>query len=544
MNKLINALLNPALYVHAVDKIELVETHISWVILTGDFAYKIKKPVNFGFLDFSSLQKRKFYCEEELRLNRRFAPQLYLGLVTITGTEDLPSFQDDGEALEYAVKMKQFPSESVLSNLLDNGDLRERHMDRLAQKIAEIHDKAAVADPESKFGLIEAVTQPVSENFLQIREHLQAPEILKQLEKLETWSNGAKRRLQTNISKRKQQGYIRECHGDLHLGNIILLQEKVIPFDCLEFNENLRWIDVLSEIAFLIMDLDNRQRPDLSRRLLNRYLEYSGDYSHLAMLQYYMVYRAMVRAKVNALQLNQAETEQQQINASLQQCQDYITLGNLYIADRKPILIITHGYSGSGKTTISQFILEAIPAIRIRSDVERKRLFKDQTSANNEVEKNNDTHAEINAGIYNNESSAKTYDHLRMLAEDIILAGLSVIVDAAFLQAEQRQQFSQLAELLNVPFRIIDCHADHSILEQRISARQIYGDDASDASLDVLLHQQENNAPLTEEELLLSFSMDKTEASSIKTVTDHLLALMHGHASPDSFSDNDLLKHT
>ena len=141
MTKLINALLNPSLYDHAVDKIELVETHISWVLLTGDFAYKIKKPVNFGFLDFSSLQKRKYYCKEELRLNRRFAPQLYLDLVTITGTEDLPSFHENGEVIEYAVKMKQFPSECLLSNLLDNGDLRERHMDRLAQNIAEFHDK-------------------------------------------------------------------------------------------------------------------------------------------------------------------------------------------------------------------------------------------------------------------------------------------------------------------------------------------------------------------------------------------------------------------
>ncbi len=544
MTKLINALLNPSLYDHAVDKIVLVETHISWVLLTGDFAYKLKKPVNFGFLDFSSLEKRKFYCKEELRLNRRFAPELYLDVITITGTEDQPSLKGEGEVLEYAVKMKQFPSESLLSTLLDSGDLREVHMDWLAQVIADFHQKADIAEAESKFGTLKAVVQPVSENFQQIRQQVQDPDILLQLDSIEKWSTDAFKRLEPEFRKRKEHGYIRECHGDLHLGNIILLHEKVIPFDCLEFNENLRWIDVLSEIAFLVMDLDDHQRPDLSRRLLNKYLEYTGDYSHLAVLQYYMVYRAMVRAKVNALQLDQDESDQRKIDSVLRECKSYISLGNLYITDRKPLLIIMHGFSGSGKTTISQFILEALPAIRIRSDVERKRLLKDQDSDSRGEVKNHKTQSGINEGIYSKESSNITYDHLRILAEDIILAGLSVIVDAAFLQTEQRKRFSQLATLLNVPFRIINCHAEHSILEQRLIERQIYGSDASDATLDVLFHQQENHDPLTEEEISQSFSMDKTEASSIKTVTDHLLALMHGHAAPDSFSDNEILKHS
>lgn len=544
MTKLINALLNPSVYDHAVDKIVLVETHISWVLLTGDFAYKLKKPVNFGFLDFSSLEKRKFYCKEELRLNRRFAPELYLDVITITGTEDQPSLKGEGEVLEYAVKMKQFPSESLLSTLLDSGDLREVHMDWLAQVIADFHQKADIAEAESKFGTLEAVVQPVSENFQQIRQQVQDPDILLQLDSIEKWSTDAFKRLEPEFSKRKEHGYIRECHGDLHLGNIILLHEKVIPFDCLEFNENLRWIDVLSEIAFLVMDLDDHQRPDLSRRLLNKYLELTGDYNHLAVLQYYMVYRAMVRAKVNALQLDQDVSDQRKIDSVLRECKNYITLGNLYITDRKPLLIIMHGFSGSGKTTISQFILEALPAIRIRSDVERKRLLKNQDSDSRGEAKNHKTQSGINEGIYSKESSNITYDHLRILAEDIILAGLSVIVDAAFLQTEQRKRFSQLATLLNVPFRIINCHAEHSILEQRLTERQIYGSDASDATLDVLFHQQENHDPLTEEEISQSFSMDKTEASSIKTVTDHLLALMHGHAAPDSFSDNEILKHS
>ena len=544
MNKLINAMLNPTVFDHTVDEIELLETHISWVILTGDIAYKIKKPVNFGFLDFSSLEKRRHFCQEELRLNRRFAPQLYLDVISITGSEEQPVINGDGEVLEYAVKMRQFPSDCLLSTRLDTGDLRELHMDWLAQVIADFHLQADVAETESEFGTPAAIDQPVSENFQQIRHQIQDPDIRLQLDSIEKWSTDTFSRLEPELRRRKQNGYIRECHGDLHLGNIILLHEKVIPFDCLEFNENLRWIDVLSEIAFLVMDLDDHQRPDLARRLLNKYLEQTGDYNSLAVLQYYKVYRAMVRAKVNALRLNQDGLDQQEIDSVLRECKNYITLGNLYITDRKPVLIIMHGFSGSGKTTISQLILEALPVIRIRSDVERKRLLKDQRPDSSDEDKSHKINSGINEGIYSKESSSMTYDHLQMLAEDVILAGMSVIVDAAFLQAEQRKQFSQLASTLNVPFRIIDCHAEHSILKQRITERKTYGSDASDATLDVLFHQLENHDPLTEDELSQSFTIDRTEAASIKTVTDHLLALMHGHATPDIFSDNEILKHS
>ncbi|GMR06118.1 MAG: AAA family ATPase [Gammaproteobacteria bacterium] len=531
MTKLINALLNPSVYDHAVDKIELLQTHISWVILTGSYAYKIKKPVNFGFLDFSSLEKRRYYCEEELRLNRRFAPQLYLGVITITGSEELPAINGTGAVLEYAVKMRQFPTGSLLINMINAGDLREIHMDWLAQNIASFHQQTDVA--EAEFGTLATVEQPVKENFMLIRQLVQNTEILKQLDAIERWGADAFIRLETEFRQRKQDGFIRECHGDLHLGNIILLHEKIIPFDRIEFNENLRWIDVLSEIAFLVMDLEDHQRPDLGRRFLNKYLELTGDYSNLNIFQFYKVYRAMVRAKVNALQLKQEGMAQSQINAIYKQCENYVNLGSSYIIDQKPVLIIMHGFSGSGKTTVSQFIVEALPVIRIRSDIERKRLHKQKNSEKNQ--------SGINKGIYDEETSRKTYNHLRRLSEDILLAGKSVIVDGAFLQSKQRKKFAQLASILGMPYRIIDCHAERRILKQRISERQMYGNDASEASLNVLYNQQENHDPLTDEERAISFTMGSTEAMAIKTVTDHLSALIYGHAVPDSFPDENTL---
>lgn len=532
MTKLINALLKPEAYSHPVDRVELLQTHISWIILTGDYAYKIKKPVDFGFLDFSSLEKRRHYCEEELRLNQRFAEKLYLDVVTITGSVDQPYINGEGEVLEYAVKMTQFPSESLLSTLLDRGDLRETHIDRLATNIASFHLQTKVAETDSTFGTLSAVVQPVQENYRQIRQQIKQVGLVTQLNEIEEWSAHALENLQTVLIDRKENGFIRECHGDLHLGNITLWNEEIIPFDCIEFNENLRWIDVLSEIAFLVMDLDDHLRPDLARRLLNKYLELNGDYSSIGILQYYKVYRAMVRAKVYSLRLGQDDMSQQEIESVHSEVENYTALASHYITDSQPLLIIMHGFSGSGKTTISQFILEALPAIRIRSDIERKRLFQDSTTDNTIAGDNGETSSEINEGIYSGDSTMMTYDHLRCLSEDIILSGMSVIVDAAFLHADQRKRFSQLASLLNVPFRIIDCRAEHTILEQRITERRKYGSDASEATLDVLFHQQENHDPLNDEETAVCLTIDKTEAMTIKTVTDELNTLIHGHSAP------------
>jgi len=485
--------------------------------------------VNFGFLDFSSLEKRRYYCGEELRLNRRFAPDLYLDVIAITGAENDPLINGPGEVLEYAVKMRQFPTESLLINMIDAGELREVHMDWLAQSIASFHQQTDVAETESEFGTLTAVEQPVKENFLLIRHHVQNTEILKQLDAIERWCADTFIRQETTFRQRKQDGFIRECHGDLHLGNIILLHEKIIPFDCIEFNENLRWIDVLSEIAFLVMDMEDNQKPDLGRRFLNKYLELTGDYSNLNIFQFYKVYRAMVRAKVNALQLKQAGMAQSQINAIDKQCENYVSLASRYIIEKKPVLIIMHGFSGSGKTTISQFVLEALPVIRIRSDIERKRLHK--------LRPEEKSQSGINQGIYDEEASRKTYDHLRRLAEDVLLAGKSVIVDGAFLQAKQRKPFAQLASVLDMPYRIINCHAEQVILEQRISERKMLGNDASEASLKILNNQLENHDPLTDEERAISFTIDSTEAMAIKTVTDHLSALIYGYTGPESFSD-------
>ena len=283
-NALLRELLQPDIYGHETYSIRLVETHCAWVILTGTYAYKIKKPVNFGFLDFSTLEKRKFYCEEELRLNRRFAPDTYLDVVTITGTPARPQLDGDGEALEYAVRMRQFPDNVLLSQLASRQELEAEHIDQLIATISDFHRHADRAGESDHFGAPENIHHWVRENFQHIRPLLASLSEKADVELLQVWSENEYSRLTTVLQQRKHSGAIRECHGDLHLGNITLIDGRVTPFDCIEFNPALRWIDTCSEIAVVLMDLDERGLAQFSYRFLNGYLQETGDYAGLAVL--------------------------------------------------------------------------------------------------------------------------------------------------------------------------------------------------------------------------------------------------------------------
>jgi hypothetical protein len=506
---LIQALHNPACYGHPVQDIRVVETHISWVLLTGPFAYKIKKPVNFGFLDFSTLEQRRFYCEEELRLNRRLAPQLYLELVRIIGEPTTPVLNGPGAVIEYAVKMVQFPQEAQLDRMLARGALGPEHIDRLAQELGEFHGRIDIAGNDKPFGEPENVYEPVHQNFEQIRPRID-PQDQAQLRRLEIWSELTFAELKQSFAERKQRGFIRECHGDAHLANMAWLDDvqehecregqgwpraagRVVLFDCLEFNANLRWIDVMSELAFVVMDIDDRGRPDLARRALNAYLEHTGDYAGLSVFRFYLVYRALVRAKVACLRLRQnglSEKEQQQAR---DQYRSYADLADRYIQASTASLIITHGLSGSGKTTVTQSLLETEDAVRVRSDVERKRLHGLASQAR--------SGSGIDTGLYSTEAGQRTYTQLATLAEIILRAGYTAIVDAAFLKRAQRDQLHAVAKHMRAPFAMLDIGASENVLRERVRRRAQRGHDASEADLAVLAQQLATQEPVTAEEL-------------------------------------------
>lgn len=497
-NTLIQNLQNPALYDHPITNFKVIETHISWVILTGEFAYKIKKPVDFGFLDFSTLEKRKFYCQEELRLNQTIAPHIYLDVLTIHGSEENPNLGNDGPVIEYMLKMREFSQDLLFNQLLAKELLTRDHISQLAKKLGEIHLQANRNAPAA-LGTAEQVHEPVVQNFDQCEPFLTLPTDLAQLKQLRNWANEQYDLLVPILRERKELGFIRECHGDLHLGNIALLNGQATPFDCIEFNEPFRWTDVMADVAFLLMDLEDKGRYDFAHCALNQYLAITGDYRGLFVLRYYHAYRAMVRAKIALFSMPTVNNEQER-DQLLQPYRRYATLAEQDTHAPTPFLFIMHGLSGSGKSTVAQKIVEQIGAIQIRSDIERKRLAGLPAHAR--------SNSSVNDELYSVEKNTSTYAHLADLAQNIIKAGYNVIVDATFLLESERQQFQELATQLKVPFVILHCDAPSERLQTIVERRAKQGKDASEANLAVLAMQHTKVQPLTAKELTHTIRVD------------------------------------
>lgn len=525
---------------HPVSNCTLIETHISRVLLTGEYAYKFKKPVKLGFLDFSTLALRRHFCEEELRLNARLAPGLYLDMVVVTGTPEAPRIArlhghpaaaassplvtpaTHDPIIDYGIRMRQFDQATQFDRLLARDALTPQHIDRLAARIAHFHQDIAQSDSDDTgdghshhYGSPEAVAHPVDENVTQLRTvataHPELHDALPLLDTLAQWSRDTHAQHCAQLIERQHTGFIRECHGDLHLRNIALYEGEIAIFDGIEFSAALRWIDIISDVAFLVMDLFDHARPALAWRLLNAWLSHTGDYAGLALLPYYLVYRAMVRAKVAAIRLTQAAPNSTEHTTALAECRDYLTLATRFTRPARTWLCLTHGVSGSGKTHYSQYLLEAFGAIRLRSDVERKRLYG--LSPRDRPDGPSD-----NAELYGAAATQATYTRLAQLTGTILEAGYPVIVDATFLQRTRRQVFTALAHARHIPGLIITFTAAEAVLRERIVARQMQNRDASDAGLDVLAQQLSGDDPVDVSELELGSGgqagQDREHASS------------------------------
>ena len=485
---LLLALQDPLLYPHPVTDFDLRETHISWVLLTGFYAYKLKKPVNFGFVDFSSLAQRQLFCHEEIRLNQRLAPDIYVDVLPISGTPDRPRLNGQGKPFEFAVKMRQFMADATLDHVL--AQVRPDQIDRLAGDIATFHHNAAGAERETPFGSPELIAQVIAEVFEQIPSNGRFSEYSRSLEQLRHWLSGFYAAHAGDFEKRKVSGCIRECHGDLHLANLALLDDRIIAFDGIEFSERLRWIDVINDVAFTVMDFQTRGQPAVARRFLNRYLEFTGDYEGLGLLPFYEVYRALVRVKVAALAFTQVRG--QRISSHADDFVRYLSAAQSLTEAQAPWLVIMHGVTRSGKSTVSETLLEQTGAIRLRSDVERKRLFG--------LSPSDRSCGEIKNAVYGTETTRKTYDRLEALARQLLLFGYPVIVDATFLKRQHRDAFKKLAASLNVPFLILDVQAKLATLRERIAARTVASDDVSETGLSVLEQQERDQEPLAPDE--------------------------------------------
>jgi len=499
---LINALQNRELYDHDIDEFEVIETHISWVLLTGQYAYKIKKPVNFGFLNFSSLESRRHYCYEELALNQRFAPDIYLDVVSIGGTAKNPRLGVE-PVFEYAVKMRQFRQDELLSAIARHGELGAKHCEQIAEVLADFHARARPVGYNNKCGSVQHVLYWVNENFLHIEALIDDNNDISRLKKIKQWTESASRYLSSDMSMRKKHGFVRECHGDLHLGNMAYIDQKIVFFDCIEFSRDLRWIDVLNEVAFVAMDLAERGYDPLSWHFLNGYLQKTGDYASLALYRYYYVYRAIVRAKVALLVTIGVGVSSDKVQEAWLEYRAYIDLSLSQTRKSKPCIILMHGYSGSGKSTIASRLANIVGAIHIRSDVERKRMFN--------LEANASSYSALNTGIYSGQLLADVYKQLRVLCREVGTVGYVAIIDATFLKSSQRDQFKELAQSMSLPFHIVSVEAPIGVMKQRLRDRMRKESDPSEATEEVLMAQLRNHDDLTDQERQYAKIIDNSD---------------------------------
>lgn len=444
-----------------------IDTHISSVVLAGDRAWKLKKPVALGFLDFTDLQVRRRFCEAEVRLNRRLAPALYLGVVPVYAAADGASLEAGaGPVIDYAVAMTRLPDGALASERLASGAFGAAELQHLAARLVAFHQDAPVAGPGAVWG----APQTIGAAALATLEALAAEGGLPDAALLREWLTARAAELAPSWAARQAGGHVREGHGDLHLENIVVLQEGVTAFDCIEFEPSLRWIDTMNDIAFTVTDLWARGRKDLAFGFLDAVLEAGGDFDGLTVLRFYLVHRALIRALVGRIKARQGVAPPSGPSAA-----DCLRTARQAMVPT-PRLLITRGLPGSGKTWVSSRLLGYAGAVRIRSDVERKRLAG--LAALDDSRGTGD--------LYGMAATEATYARLATLAAPVLAAGWPTIVDGTFLARAQRDRLRAVAARHQVPFAILDCVAPAAVLRERVSARSARRDDASEADLQVL----------------------------------------------------------
>ncbi len=514
-------LLSPEAYPHPADRIELVETHISWVLLAGDYAYKIKRPVRYSFIDLTAPERRRFFCEEELRLNRRFAPELYFRVCRIVapnGKAIIESRDDSDRTIEYAVQMHRFPAVDELDNLIDGRRVEPPELESFGRALAQIHARLPAASAASKWGRPAEIHAQIIRNLLDCAE---AATVFGTRNDILALRGALEERLPASavwMAARRANGRVRECHGDLHCRNIVRLRGRLVAFDCLEYEPAFRWIDVADEIAFLSSDLKARGRPLHAQAFRSGYLAESGDYHACRLLAIYEAHRALVRAKVAALSATPSSDAAQRQALSREHGR-LIELAAGALAPKAPRLLLMSGLSGSGKTWIARQLAERLCAVHIRSDVERKRRAGLRELAA--------SHAQIGEGLYSSETSAALYEELARAEEDVLGGVISAIIDATFLRRAQRTRFVELAASRGVPLRLIQCEAPEPVLRTRIAERGRTGRDASEADLKVLEWQMAHLEALSPEEEIDTIRVNTARPDTL----DRTLRALSGFAA-------------
>jgi len=485
----IRSLLKSDAYPEAPGSVELIQTHVSWIFLAGDTAYKIKKPVDFGFLNFSTIDRRRFYCHEEVRLNSRLCPDIYLGVVEVRESPGGASFVGDGPVMDYAVKMRRLPAERMLDRLLERGEVTATDMRATARIIAGFHHAAATSPLISEYGQRDRIMANWQENFAQCAASPQTPLPARELEAIREWVTSFIEKKAGIFDKRIAGGFVRECDGDIHLENICLDGGRIYIFDCIEFNERFRYCDTAADVAFLLMDLDYHRRHDLAEAVLDEYLAVSGDAGMCEMIDFYKIYRAFVRGKVESFRQNDAGIDHKEREHARMRAAGYFRLARGYLERQrlKTTLFITCGPTGSGKSTLAEQLSFELGAATYNSDRVRKQMAG--------LPPDTAVRVPFATGLYSAEANKATYAELLRLAEGELSAGRSVIIDACFIGREQRTPFSQLAARLGVPCVVLHCFCPDPEQRRRLAERESTGGSVSDGRLEILELQRNSFQP-------------------------------------------------
>jgi uncharacterized protein len=515
---ILESLHNPSAYPVQTQTVELIQTHVSWLFLTDTHVFKLKKPVNFGFLDFSTLDLRRFYCHEELRLNRRLCPDIYEQVIALRETEAGAAFVGDGNVIEYAVMMKRLPADRMIDRLVDSGSISVEEIQIIALEICKFHSDAPTSPYISGFGSLEQIRFNWRENFeqaLPFRTSTLLPAVSDTIRTyVETFTDSHR----TLFAERIENGYIRECDGDIHLGNICLLNNTAYIFDCIEFNERFRFSDTAADIAFLLMDLDYHRRPDLADAALSTYIAASGDTNLAKLVTFYKVYRAFVRGKVESMQHLDTGIAQETRTAAEKRAIRYFRLAQGYCIKSRlpPTLFITCGTMGCGKSTLTDQLAFELGLATFNSDAVRKQLagLPPETAVK----------AAFGEGLYSKEMSKNTYRQLERLADNELASGHSVVIDAGFGTGADRAEFARLAASHLAEFIILFVQCDPDVQRQRLRERSSRGCSVSDGRVE-LLDQQKSvfEPPADSEGTVIACSTNGTSEHDLNSVYERLL---------------------
>ncbi|MCD6567429.1 MAG: AAA family ATPase [Dehalococcoidia bacterium] len=481
------ALLEPGAYPHNPEKVELCQTQMSFVFLTGEYAYKVRKAINLGYLDYSSLEKRLFFCRREVELNRRLSPNTYLAVVPIVEEGGRFSVEGEGKAVEYAVKMKQLPRERMMDVLLSRGQVDEGMIVKVAEKLGGFHRRAETNPQIASYGRLDVIQQNNRENFSQTEKYIDVSITSERHSRLKEYTENFIKDNAGLFARRVNEGKVRDCHGDLHAAHVCFAGDIVI-YDCIEFNDRFRYSDVASEVAFLAMDLDRYRRPDLSKCFVDTYVELSHDDDLLELLGFYKCYRACVRGKVESFKLDDSYIPEEEKRTILTTARRYFDLAALY-SRTKPLLLMVMGLMGTGKTTVAQSLGYRFGFLVTSSDVVRKHLAG-VSPAEHHFE-------EFHSGIYAEDFSSRTYEEMFREASDALSQGRSVILDASFSRKESRLKARELARDGGADFMVLECVLDEDEIKRRLDKR-LEEESASDGRREIFQWQKDEFQPVTE----------------------------------------------